>query len=946
MADTAATTELIEVLDAYLDAHARGEAPDRAELLAAHPECASQIENCLASLEFVTAVVKPLVATQIRSPAAGSATAPPRTIGDFRLVRRVGQGGMGIVYEAWQQSLSRRVALKVLPFAPLLDARQVTRFKNEAQAAASLDHHHIVSVYAVGSDHGLHYYAMQFVDGLSLAELIRLAASRPLAGGEPVDPPDVAQLPAELSTLSGPAGPAYFRRVAAVVRDVAQALHHAHQLGVVHRDIKPANLLVDTAGNVFVADFGLATTQANAGLTLTGDVVGTLRYMSPEQALGNEAVIDFRTDIYSLGLTLYELLTRQPAFVENDRGHLLRRILEDAPPRPTTMDAAVPRDLETITLKAIAREPEARYLSMAEFADDLSRFLASRPIRARRPNLVEAGFKWFQQHTAVTWSAVTIAALLMVILLVAYVREARLHQQTDVYREQATRSSGLAWDVTFGVLQKMTHEIEFLPHTAVAERNAIDRALARYRAHAGAVGAAAGDYLTQRSIAELLLLKADNSSRIRCSMLEDAEAAIAILKPLAAADPADPSVRQDLANAYFTIARHFFYLDMRNQDAVDACVRAANLMPGEILDFWLVRPKALWRLGRSREAEQYLLERLRTIRELESAASTPSLQRREAQIRRNLVPIYEALGKWDQAVSSADEALGILAKLEELASLGQADAKPVQRDLHFVVAAIVKSRICGQIHDPVRGESLARQAITILKACPAPYDWIPKELAWSFQVLGDSLVVAGKFEDAEQAYLECIPLLLDDGTPPDVYRAGLIRFRLAQLLERLKRHAEASQLLASARNAFEQAAARYPAEPFCNLRLVVLLTMAPQEEFRDGERALELAQRTLTTASGLHSRYLALAQLRCGAAGAAIESARRAMSLRNGGDSIDRLILALALHANGNDVAAREMLAAAERTLGEPVFFQELGPLAASQLLDEARQVMASDGQN
>ncbi len=357
-------------------------------------------------------------------------------LGDFRILGEIGRGGMGVVYEAEQISLGRRVALKVLPFAAALDPRQLQRFKVEAQAAAQLHHTHIVPIFSVGVERGVHYYAMQFIEGRTLAEVIRelrrLQGLAPNQEGSPAadrHPAGPAEVPApgrsdapESPTQEAPApivanraeavesGPrpeilssgssirsrAFFQAAARLGIQAAEALEYAHSLGVVHRDIKPANLLLDARGQLWVTDFGLAQVQAEGGLnlTLTGDVLGTLRYMSPEQALGRRTLVNHRTDLYSLGVTLYELLTLHPAIEGTDRQEILRRIAFEETPGLRRHNPEVPRELETIVLKAIAKEPEGRYTTAQELADDLKRFLEHKPILARRPSLVERAAKW------------------------------------------------------------------------------------------------------------------------------------------------------------------------------------------------------------------------------------------------------------------------------------------------------------------------------------------------------------------------------------------------------------------------------------------------------------------------------------------------------------------------------------------------------------------------
>jgi tetratricopeptide (TPR) repeat protein len=318
---------------------------------------------------------------------------------------------MGVVYEAVQRSLSRKVALKVLPFAAALDARQLQRFKNEAQAAASLHHAHIVPVFGVGCERGVHYYAMQLINGQTLADVIAALRNPPEAGAAAAPATTTAQ--ALLSTeRGGGRSQEFFRSVARLGVEAAEALDHAHQLGVVHRDVKPGNLMVDAAGKLWVTDFGLARLGTDTGLTMTGDLVGTLRYMSPEQALAKRVPIDHRTDVYSLGATLYELLTLAPAFGGNDRQELLQQIAFEEPRPPRRLDKAIPAELEIIVLKALEKNPAERYPTAKELAEDLQRFLRQEPIRAQQPTWVQRATKWSRRHPAAVRSAVGALLLL------------------------------------------------------------------------------------------------------------------------------------------------------------------------------------------------------------------------------------------------------------------------------------------------------------------------------------------------------------------------------------------------------------------------------------------------------------------------------------------------------------------------------------------------------
>ncbi|MBM4072818.1 MAG: tetratricopeptide repeat protein [Planctomycetes bacterium] len=440
------------VADEFIERHKQGERPDIEEYAVRHPEAAELLRNVLAALDIVGLASSP---SHRRSDLHSlPADETPHLLGDFRIIREVGRGGMGVVYEAEQVSLGRRVALKVLPFAATLDPRHLQRFKNEAQAAAQLHHTNMVPVFSVGCERGTHFYAMQFIDGVTLAAAIADVGLQIADSKKPADDPEatrahpapdaeaICNLKSEicnptmvaLSTERSLKSPAFFRTVAQLGIQAAEALDYAHQVGIVHRDIKPANLMLETSSplsfgrgvggegkgeghlRLWVTDFGLAHIQhAEGALTMTGDLIGTLRYMSPEQALAKRVVIDHRTDIYSLGATLYELLTLEPVFHGRDRQDLLRQIAFDDPRLPRKLNKAIPAELETIVMKALEKNPADRYATAQEMADDLRRFLSDEPIRARRPKLVQRVRKWARRHKTLVASIVVsfLTALLL-----------------------------------------------------------------------------------------------------------------------------------------------------------------------------------------------------------------------------------------------------------------------------------------------------------------------------------------------------------------------------------------------------------------------------------------------------------------------------------------------------------------------------------------------------
>lgn len=390
----------------------RGEVPTVTEYMERYPQVADRLKSLLPSVLM-------LEKAKHNRPLGGSALKRSLdSLPDFRIIREVGQGGMGIVYEAEQVALERRVALKVLPLRSRLDAKRFTRFEREAQAAARLHHSNIVPVLSFGEHDGLYYYVMQFIDGRGLDQVIRDWIAEQGS-------PDFRSVDQRWNVI------------AQMGVDVAGALQHAHDQGILHRDIKPANIMLDGNGMIWVTDFGLAKHMDNEDLTRTGDIVGTLQYMAPEQF---QSQSDARSDVYSLGLTLYELLTLKAGFQDSNPSRLIRRKSEDQPPNPRTVNPSIPRDLETIVLKAISREPASRYATAQALANDLRRFLEDRPILARRTTAIERLWRWSRRNRLIAMLSATAAASLMLAAGVGwagYVRTGKALAQESELRRQA-----------------------------------------------------------------------------------------------------------------------------------------------------------------------------------------------------------------------------------------------------------------------------------------------------------------------------------------------------------------------------------------------------------------------------------------------------------------------------------------------------------------------------
>jgi serine/threonine protein kinase/WD40 repeat protein/tetratricopeptide (TPR) repeat protein len=503
-----------ELAEEFAKRYRRGERPSLQEYVDRLPEMADEIREMFPALVEVE---------QAEGDARGDGSPPPcdvphlGQIGDYRIVREIGRGGMGVVFEAEQISLGRRVALKVLPAHVVGDRKTQERFRREAKAAARLHHTNIVPVFDVGRDRDVSFYAMQLIQGQGLEQVIgelrrlRQPTGKASAKGPPSsesrEPPPTVTAPlvaaaasnhqqpeltqmAEL-LLSGhlvneglelPASPLppadgfeltermaseatagraplgaradyvlarpapdasssavlpggthvsevdtsgrrqpFFRSVAQIGRQAAQGLAYAHARGIVHRDIKPSNLLLDTAGVVWITDFGLAKAEDD-GLTATGDIMGTLRYMAPERFRGGG---DARADVYGMGLTLYELLTLRPAYASSDRLKLIELVKAEEPAPPRSIDRRIPRDLETIVLKAIEKEPGSRYATADAMAEDLRRFLADEPIKARQVSTSERYWRWARRNPVIATLGGVLTAVLVAVTVGSLIAASR-----------------------------------------------------------------------------------------------------------------------------------------------------------------------------------------------------------------------------------------------------------------------------------------------------------------------------------------------------------------------------------------------------------------------------------------------------------------------------------------------------------------------------------------
>jgi serine/threonine protein kinase len=511
----------LEMLAAqFIELHREGHRPNVDDFASRHPQLANEIRELFPTM----VALERLKEKKQQAPPPSRLPTGIKQLGDYRIIGEIGRGGMGIVYEAEQLSLGRRVAVKVLPQQSLLRAKQLERFQREAMMAARLHHTNIVPVFGVGYDDGYHYIVMQFIDGVGLDEiLLQLRcwaveenseddfvfdlgemrsgqvskSARSLLNGQfhdrprerstseptrsthsnavdtvafveedtsesssesparkpteltsPPTPPDEASRVLAQRRIKDCLGTAYWRSVARLGQQAASAMAYAHAQGTMHRDLKPGNLLLDATGHLWVADFGLAKAVEQQGISRTGDVVGTLAYMAPEQLGGKP---ESRSDIYSLGLTLYEMLTLQPAY-DGREGYsqMIRKVSEGHIASPRKLNPEAPRDLETIVLKAIAREPGARYATAQGLADDLQFYLDDRPILAKRASWAEHAWRWSRRNPLAASLVALVASLMLAfagVLVLAYANANNALQEQIAEKQKTEDTLAISLEV-------------------------------------------------------------------------------------------------------------------------------------------------------------------------------------------------------------------------------------------------------------------------------------------------------------------------------------------------------------------------------------------------------------------------------------------------------------------------------------------------------------------
>ncbi len=550
--------------------------------------------------------------------------------GDFEALERLASGGMGVVYRARQHSLEREVALKLVrPDLVWFDGAR-ERFRREAQAVARLEHPGIVPVYACGEERGVPYLAMALVVGRSLAQSLAQVSGRAperllgaeLLGVEPADAPDGFERD-------------WVRAAARVARDVARALAHAHERGVIHRDVKPSNILVRPDGVAQLIDFGLSGADDVERMTRSGSQTGTLHYMSPERLRGERGV-DARSDVYSLGVTLYELLALQAPFEGASRAELERRVFDGRPDSLRARNRRVDADLERVCFAAMAPEPQQRYASAAAFGDDLTRWLDGAPVQARRPSQLERGSRWVRRNKARA-TALALGFALLVGAPSALWLQQRRHARELKASLSAERLALADLKVSNDLFTRLLRDAspahaggtqvtlyESLGKLAELARNETDapRATARVLSMLGQIQHSRSDYARARELLELA------EERLREGGFESSVERVLALEKLGDVERAlgEMERARERYNAAAVLAQRAGESD-ENWGARLAALEAATWLPGDPARAAELVRSALQRFrarGSSLDDEQWLQSQRLRLAKLEGALGDPT----------------------------------------------------------------------------------------------------------------------------------------------------------------------------------------------------------------------------------------------------------------------------------------------------------------------------------
>jgi serine/threonine protein kinase len=831
---------LDEILADYLRAVKRGEAPDKRELLDRHPDLAPELAAFLADRDRFDRLAAPLRQALAESPRLTRGM----IIDQYDVLEEIGHGGMGVIYKARHRDLKRIVALKMLRIGPWAAPADLQRFRTETDAVANLDHPHIVPIYDVGVFEGQPYFTMKLIEGGSLAH----AGIRGQGSG--------------VRETNG-------RWAAETVAVVARAVHYAHQRGILHRDIKPANILLDTERMPHITDFGLAkrltrepvTTSlaagpaapstadqaepADGGLTQTGSILGTPSYMAPEQASGQKGLVTTAADVYSLGAVLYELLAGRPPFRGATPLETLRQLMEKEPEPLRAHHPDVERDLETICLKCLEKDPRQRYASALSLAEDLERFLAGRPIHARPVGNTERIWRWCRRQPALAAvSGLAAAAVLAVVAGLVYfafnesrhvrelsqekaqtqaaLDEARLQtEEAERQRARAEDNFHLAHQAVHDFCVNVSEKLASVPSMQPLRKQLLESSLKYYQTFLERGGQ---NPTLRRELAETHKRAGDIISHIgsKSQALAEFEKGLAIYEDLLRDQPDDIALQEKAAWVRVSIGVHQPTVETALTVYQDTRVRAENLLRAHAdhrglreLAATLYNNLAIMhrKKGNVKEAESLLQQACDHQAELvKLAADNPMMEAKLALYINNMGILQNDLGKPDDALKSFQMALGIreaLVKAHPREWSYQLDVSASSRD----IGMILSNR--GNQDEALKMFRKAQETRESLVQANPSMTKFQSDLAFSCRDVGEALLKQGKLDDALASYQRSRTLQqkLVQGNPNVAqYRFDLAQsyLKIGDVYQEKKHSTEALEAIQEARRMLDELIQAHP----------------------------------------------------------------------------------------------------------------------------------------
>jgi serine/threonine protein kinase len=869
---------------------------------------------------------------------------PGTVIGRYKLLELIGEGGFAVVYMADQtEPIRRQVALKIIKLG--MDTRQViARFEAERQALAMMDHPGIAKVYDAGAtETGRPYFVMQLIRGVPITEYC-----------------DANSLTTEARLR--------------LFLDVCHAVQHAHQKGIIHRDIKPTNVLValhDGRPVSKVIDFGIAkaTHQRLTEKTLYTSfrqIIGTPQYMSPEQAEFSDLDIDTRSDIYSLGVLLYELLTSTTPFQPGDAQqigydeicHTIRHIDPPTPSRrlstlgdaaavaakkrqidPASLRKQLQGDLDWIVMKALEKDRTRRYETADALALDIERYLTNEPIEARPPTTTYHLQKFASKHRAPVIAAAAILAVLILALVLAVIGLVRIDHERELAnaeRDRAEENLHMSQRLIGEVLAPASDRLDFVSDSQKTQQVKVDLLRQANSFYERILDQRPDDPSARMEMARLC----NRLARLSFLSGDHEEAvcrrSIAILGDLVADFPNDATYRQLLAQCHDAMAQ-LCWADLRWKDSSKHYRAALDILEG-LAEKSPKEPKYRDELvqinGRLAYAIQHSGEPGNAEKHYRKALQDRTIA--GAAFRVRYANLLMSNNNFVEAKQQLEEALHMA---EQQSPSSQWDSALNAFWISIVLNDCGRHSTC--MAKPEEAVVFLKRSVDIGEELSQIVPHSPFQAnvrGWSYYHLSEALIQSGQLGEAESMGRQSLQVWRSARGRMPLHNAALTYFRLGELQHREGRMDEARSNFGEANELLERVSRELPDEPYCQERFIVFLAHCPEEQFRDPQRAVNLATRTNTPSNGLMWRYLALSQYRAGAWQEAQESIEKSMQLRSGGDAIDWLLHAMALWHLDQRSEALHWHTRAQNAIasGQPIWYGDIGVLGFQRLMAEA----------